>query len=319
MEKSSRTKIIRAIQENQNKYIDSLAESPHKLMISNRCSNIKRKLKAILRKTEGSANSLKTIPNIARLLFGVEEDIQRLGLPKFDLYREKAVINKVIIAALHARINSKYDGTCRSYGEVLLNCYLDLFVTLTVLKLQKEIGAKPAFLVNPVTGSILEIDILFQDFHLGFEFQGDHHYRDTRVQAKDNFKLAEFDRRRRILIPVNISQLESKELQSLIINSIKDHLGIQDLLTNRDLSFKAGESISSKEMRNFCKVTQRIYLARTLFQESIDWLNQISLTYTTNAVNHSPISSSSEAPRQNTVSSDLDVEYIYQNLRFVRK
>ena len=319
MEKSRRIKIIRSIQENQGKYIDSLAGSPHCLMFSRKCNNITKKLKAILRKTEGSSNSLKTIPNIARLLFGIEEDIKRLGLPRFDLSREKAVINKVIIAALDVRRNSRYGGECASYGEALLNCYLDLFITLTVLRTRKEIEAKPAFLINPATGSILEIDILFQDFRLGFEFQGDHHYSDPNVQRKDSFKIAEFSQRHRILIPINIVQLRSEDLQSLIINSIKDHLNIHELLVNRHSSVKVEKCVTSKDAKNFCKVTQRIFLAKNLFRESIDWLDQISQIYVTNARNHSPISSSSIAPRQNARSSDLDVEYIYRNLKFISK
>ena len=319
MEKSRRTTIIREIQENQSNYIDSLAESPHAFMISRRCNNITRKLKATLLKRDGSANSLKAIPNIARLLFGIEEDVQRLNLPNLDLFREKAIINRLIIAALKNRANSKYNNKCASYGETLLNCYLDLFITLTVLKTPKEIGAKPTFLVNPSTGSILEIDILFQDFRLGFEFQGEHHYQVAKVQSKDRFKLVKFEKTKRILIPVNISQLKSDELQSLIINSIKDHIGVQMLLINRDSSLKMGKVVSSKEIRNFCKATQRIFLARTLFQESMNWLDQKSSIYIINSGKGSHISSSYEAPRQNVSSMDLDVEYIYRNLKYIIK
>ena len=319
MEKSRRTTIIREIQENQSNYIDSLAESPHAFMISRRCNNITRKLKATLRKRDGSANSLKAIPNIARLLFGIEEDVQRLNLPNLDLFREKAIINRLIIAALKNRANSKYNDKCASYGEALLNCYLDLFITLTVLKTPKEIGAKPTFLVNPSTGSILEIDILFQNFRLGFEFQGKHHYQVAKVQSKDRFKLVKFEKTKRILIPVNISQLKSDELQSLIVNSIKDYLGIQTLLISRDSSLRVGKNVSSKEVRNFCKATQRIFLSRSLFQESMDWLDQKSSSYITNLRRCNPVSNLSKAPRQNISSMNLDVEYIYRNLKYIRK
>ena len=37
-------------------------------------------------------------------------------------------------------------------GRLVFNCYLDLFITFTVLGTPKELGGKPHYLVNPSTG-----------------------------------------------------------------------------------------------------------------------------------------------------------------------
>lgn len=319
MNKPKRTRLIRAVKADHAAYLNQLAESVHEQALGSRFRNLARKLQDLLRKTEGSANSLKGIPTLARLLFGMEEDIQRLRLPRFSFIREKEAVNRFIISVLDGQRASKYDGECVSYGEALLNCYLDLFITLTVPKTPLEIGAKPGFLLNPATGSILEIDILLEDFRLGFEFQGEHHYTDAKVQTKDVFKLKEFERQKRILIPVNIAQLQGDILQALIVNSIKDHLGLHDLLVSKDVGKLKAGSASYKQLRQFSKATQRIFLARKLFQQSLGWLDGEAKGYVTNMSTRNPVSSTSPAPRQKTPAGDLNVDYIYRNLKYVSK
>ena len=134
MDKPERTRLISPIKAGQAAYMRLLAGSAHEEMMGFRFRKLTRKLQDLLRKAESSANSLKVIPTIARLLFGLQEDIQRLRLPQFSFVRETEVLNRFIIAALNGRRASKYAGACDSYGEALLNCYLDLFITLTVWK-----------------------------------------------------------------------------------------------------------------------------------------------------------------------------------------
>jgi len=156
-------------------------------------------VKLCTRKSDGSQNALKQVPNLARLVFGLQEDIRRFGLPAFSFDPEKRTINRSIVAALDARLASRYDGFGAprgptSHGEALLHCYLDLFITFTVLQTPKAIGAKPSYLINPRTGNTgeLELDVTFEDFRLAFDFQGHPgHYSDPNTQAKDAFKLAQ--------------------------------------------------------------------------------------------------------------------------------
>lgn len=114
------------------------------------------------------------------------------------------MLNDYLIYTLNELATTKYNGQCPSYGEALLNCYLDVFITFTTLKTEKEIGINPDFLINPLTGSKLELDVLFEGYKCAFEFQGEHHYTDANVIAKHVFKLNECKNTKRILIPVNI-------------------------------------------------------------------------------------------------------------------
>ena len=182
-----------------------------------------------------------------------------------------------------------------------------------------EITAMPGYLLNPATGSLLQIDVLLEDFRLGFEFQGEHHYTEAKVRTKDAFKLKEFEKQKRILIPVNISQLQGETLQGLIVNSIKDHLGLHNLLVSKDAEQLKAGSASDAQLHQFSKATQRIFLARKLFARSLAWLDGEARVYVSSMSARNPISSTTPAPRQKTPAGDLDVEYIYRNLKYVSK
>ena len=139
------------------------------------------------------------MPNLARLLFGLQEDLRHFGLPLYSFASEKQTINHYLIAALNARWAAHYDGYGAprgptSVGEALFHLYLDLFITFTVLQTPKEIGAKPLYLINPRTGNAgeLELDVTFEDFRMAFEFQGfPTHYTDPNTMTKDASKLAQ--------------------------------------------------------------------------------------------------------------------------------
>jgi hypothetical protein len=230
---------------------------------------------------------------------------------------ERKAINACVITALDAARQSQYSGQCASYGEALLNCYLDLFITFTVRGTPKDIAVKPSFLVNPTTGSVLELDVMFQDFRLAFEFQGEHHYTTPKVQAKDAFKLAKCGALQRILIPVNISQLNSHTLQSLIANSIKDHLRLNEVITSKDPSRFLAGAASSRQLTSFSKAVQRLYSAESVFREAMDWVDSEAVTYITNQSSRNPVSATTAAPRQGPASPDLSLAQIYQGLRYV--
>jgi hypothetical protein len=151
---------------------------------SGRTRVLRRRVGSLLRKKMGSATSAREVPAISKRLFGLIEDAKRLKVEGIDFDAEIGVLNDVLTAVLSKRLASRYDGEC-GYGEALLNAYIDIFITATLPKTSREFEAKPTFLIYPVTGSILELDVMLEDFRLAFEFQGEHHYTNPKVRAKD--------------------------------------------------------------------------------------------------------------------------------------
>ncbi|MGD1018128.1 MAG: hypothetical protein ABSA12_02295 [Verrucomicrobiia bacterium] len=316
MDSSARKRSIGAIKANHKAYIRAIGPSANSRSLQYRFARLAHQLQTLLRKYGGSSNSLKPIPNLARLIFGLHEDLQRLNLPSYDSQRERTILNHYVIDALTLRLRSKYSGECKSHGEALLNCYLDAFLTFTVLKTSKEIGVKPHFLVNPLTGAILELDVLFEDFRLAFEFQGEHHYTDAKVQGKDAFKLSELPKHLRVLIPVNVSQLHGETLGCLILNSVMDHLALRELMASRDPR-KLPAAVPPKQLRQFCKAAHRIHLAEIVFEQTHEWLDSEAQAYIAGQTHRQPVTATTPAPRFVAGGHDLTVEYIYKNLKYV--
>ncbi len=317
MATSARKRAMKTIKANQGALLASLRNSPHSSNIEERLDNLNVKLNNLLRKVPSSSNSVKGVPTIARIVFGIREDLIRLGLTRYSFDGERQIVDQYLRAYLDSKRASHYSGECASYGESLLNCYLDTFVTLTVLKTPKEIGAKPSFLVNPSTGSLLELDILFEDFRLAFELQGEHHYVDAKVIAKDSFKLAECHKLRRVLIPLNLGQLQSHTIQGLIANAVKDALGLHSVLTSHDPTKYVPGSATQQELTGFKKVVQRMYLAAELFGDTLAWLDSEATLYITKMSARSPISVSTPAPRWSSSNPTLGLQAIYAALRYV--
>jgi hypothetical protein len=312
-----RKRAIKEIESTQSLMLQALRHTPHFNNIEERLHNLNVKVNSLMRKVSGSANSVKDLPTIARILFGLQEDLIRWGLPAYPFAKEKAPVNQYLTSYLDGKRRSHYSGECASYGETLLNCYLDSFITLTVLKTPKEIGAKPSFLVNPSTGSLLELDILFEEFRLAFELQGEHHYVDPKVIAKDAFKLAECHRNRKVLIPLNLGQLQSSTIRDLIANSIKDALKLHDVVALNDPAKYTLGSASQQELTGFKKAVQRMYLASELFDDTLKWLDTEAASYIGNMAARSPISVATPAPRWSAASPNLPLGTIYASLRYV--
>lgn len=309
MEKQIRKKHLEIIKDNHQIYVNSLEL---KEKFEKRFKNLYVKIRNLTRKEFSSLNSLKCIPNIARIIFGIKEDIFRMKLPEYSFQEELLVTNEYLQNAIQQRKVTNYFGKCK-YGETLLNIYLDLYICFTTYKTEKEIEAYPDFLVNPLTGSNLELDINFEDFKLAFEFQGEHHYTVSRVIRKDRFKLNECANNDVILIPINISQLSNIKLSTIIINSIKEFLGIHHFI----ISKAKCSTVPQKRLSSFYKLTQRIYLANILFKPALDILDSWCNDYINNMRSSSPISSSADAPRYIKSNPDLDMKFIYRNLRHV--
>jgi hypothetical protein len=317
MDKPQRNRITGIIKYHNRQYLESIKNVKHRSIFEHKLTNLTHKIRSLTRKEYGSENSIHELSRIGRLIAACMEDMKQRKVAIFDFIEYKNVLNEYLVKYLEFKRINKYNGQCASYGETLFVLYLDLFITATIDKVERELQAKPAFLINPRTGSILEIDVLFEGFKLAFEFQGEHHYTNSGVQNKDQFKLNECLSRGIILIPVNISQLNSRTLQNLITNSIKDFLGIHDIFTpNRD-TFSPYKNIKSKQFISFCKITERLYTSSVIFDASTNWLDSEAVKYISNSQVRSPISSTMLAPRQILPSGDFDIAILYQGLKHV--
>lgn len=320
LELKLRKKYKAIIKSNHRAYLASLTEQQKASMnLNDRFKNLRNKLFSQLRKECGSANSVKLIPTISRVLFGLQEDFIRLSLPIYEFQTEKEIINEYLILFLERQRATQYAGECQYYGEVLLNIYIDLFVTLTCLKTPRSIEHKPGFLINPKTGSNLELDVLLEEFLLAFEFQGESHYREEKEKEKDQLKLSICARNKLILIPVNISQLGSTVLMKLICNSIKDAIGLD--VEGKGFIPEQEEShlkLHKKHLRAYMKSCQRIYLASTLFQGALEWADGYAKRFRDTQQNRNPISSSTEAPRLSSKVNDVSINDLYYNLKIIK-
>jgi hypothetical protein len=274
---------------------------------------------SLLRKQPGSANAAREVPRIAKLIFGLLEDAKRFQVEGIEFHSEIEILNDVLIALLNDRIASKYKRQCGGYGEALLNAYIDIFVTATLPKTERLFQEKPGFLVYPATGSLLELDVMLEEFRLAFEFQGEHHYVEPKDQAKDAFKLMQCASFSRVLVPVNFSQLSGSVLSRLIVNSMIAYCGLYDIIANRTSIPAYTSNIKNRFISRFCKATQRIFLAEVLFGKAIAWLDTKSAQYIGKMSFRSPISSSTPAPRQFAAHRDLPVCDIYSALPYVRR
>lgn len=316
MNKSEREKIKQETKLQQELYLQKIIVDSEKALIARKFINFNNKFKRFLRCEFASNNSLKQIPLLSSLIFGIQEYQRQLGISQYEFAKELNAINKYLIFALDTLSSSKYNSKCPSYGEALLNCYLDLYITFTINRIDKEINAYPGFLINPLTGANLELDVLFENFKLAFEFQGEHHYTDSTTQTKDSFKLNSSNLNNHILIPVNISQLSHICLTSLICNSIKEQKSLTPLVNNLEKV-----ELPQTTLYQFFKVIQRCYLAHKLFKETLDWLDIKSQNYINGRLPSSPVSASTCAPRLNHISDndDLSIDELYRLIPQMRK
>lgn len=316
MDKTERNKIKQESKLQQELYLQTIIVNSEKILITRKFVNFNNKFKKFLRCEFASNNSLKQIPLLSSLIFGIQEYQKQLGIRQYEFSKELNAINKYLIFALDTLASSKYNAKCPSYGEALLNCYLDLYITFTINHIDKKIDAHPSFLINPLTGSNLELDVLFEDFRLAFEFQGEHHYTDLTTQTKDAFKLNSSHSNSHILIPVNISQLSHTCLATLICNSIKEQKSLTPLVNSHQKV-----ELPQTTLTQFFKVIQRCYLAHILFKETLDWLDIKSQNYINGRLPSSHISASTHAPRLNHVSDDddLNLEELYKLIPQMRK
>lgn len=318
MDLSERKRFKASIKASHREFLKKLPENQRSIAkLESRFERLRKNLNNQLRKVDSSGNSVRLIPRLCRIVFGLQEDIKRLKLPFYEFCIEQDIINYYVIHFLTLQRETQYNGECQYYGETLLNLYLDIFITLTCWNTPRKIDHKPGYLKNPNSGQLLELDIVLEDFKLAFEFQGESHYRDKSDMEKDALKLKICSQNNVVLIPVNISQLDSQYLMDLIINSIKDALDLHEYLSKKNNPQKLSHGISGKNLLAFKKATQRIYLAKQILGNSIVWLDRYASRFRETQASRNPISASTEAPRILKKGKDFDVDYIYHRLMYL--
>lgn len=309
--KMTNKQLIKCIKKNQTEYFDSTPDFEQKEHLYKKMHNIYNKSRHLARCHPGSKNSIKTFSNLSTNIFECIQFQHHDRLPEYHFDTELLLLNQAMITAIQKSLNTKFDHKCPSYGESLLNCYLDLYITFTINHLDKEIDSHPGFLINPLTGSNMELDVNFEDFKLAFEFQGEHHYTDSNVHTKDITKENILSARNRVLIPINISQLNDHELSTVIINAIKEQMHLIDFVNNNDPS-----PITKRTAKMYFMLVQRMYLAHVLFEETLNWLDEEAKKYILSRIPSSPISAITKAPRylHTDDTLDLSVEEIYKRI-----
>ncbi|MCL2235278.1 MAG: hypothetical protein FWB98_02425 [Defluviitaleaceae bacterium] len=312
IDRDIRKQIMQAIRISHKKYLSSL-EADKITLLEKRFKNLYIKLRNNLsRKEFASLNSLKGIPLITKIISGLHDDIKRLGLKEHDFKHEILLLCRFVRARIEQNLDTKYDDQC-NYSESLLNCYLDLMISLTTRKSLKEIEAYPDFLVNPITNQKMELDVLFEGFKIAFEFQGETHYTDEKTKVKDREKLLQCSEENIILVPINAFQLNSSKILDLIANSIKDFLNlglVADELINRKHTVTT-INCSKAALSNYFKVLQRLKVATLVFGSIFEELDVRAVRYIETQSRRSPITTSTNAPRAFDSGLDHDFRDLY--------
>lgn len=261
MKSTERGRLLRRIRNSQSRHLESLAAGAVRDGCERKLRNFDTKYRAFLRTEVGSANSIKQVPRLGSLAYGIMHYQRQQGINPYGFSLEFEEINRRLTLTINQLAGTNYEGRGSSYGEALLNCYLDVYVTFTMLREPRLIPAYPKTLVNPLAGLILEIDTLFEGFKLAFEFQGDaSHFDDAPTSHKDEQKRTWAQRELVVLIPVNICQLSDGQLSSLICNSIKEQTGLLKAFNYFDVA-----DCSRGSLGPFCKTLQRMDLAHRLY------------------------------------------------------
>jgi hypothetical protein len=99
-----------------------------------------------------------------------------------------------------------------SYGERLLRSY----VKRCFPKKQAVYNCRTAGIINPDTGSALELDIYFSDLNLAFEFHGRQHKTDVEQRRRDAFKRASCKKKGITLLEIWTATL-TQDIDKLIL------------------------------------------------------------------------------------------------------
>jgi hypothetical protein len=306
--------------DSRNRYLASMTDNGTRHDIEKRLTRLSRHVCDLATKGRGSNRSFRLAGPVFKALFVLTEHLNCRRLSKYDCRFELSILNQAVISYLDCQRETHYSNQCASYGETLLNCYLDIYFRLTNDKTEKDINQRPLFLTNEATGQPLELDIQFEEFRLAFEFQGDRHYTSARQMDRDLFKSEKCRQRRIILIPINISQLSHGALAALILNTIKDDVGFHDVLMCRCAKQDAFGKIHGPgaQRTRFATAVKSLYAASWVYQDALAWLDEHARQYNLRMLLAYPNSSSAiyEAPDR-TSNPRLSVSELYSRLKYL--
>src|SRR4030042_3677454 len=124
METENRKAIGDYMKNRHRDYLAGIACHEFYPSLETRFKKLTRLVRSLLRKEYVSSNALTVIAQMAKLMFGLMEDIKREHLPSYPFEQELLALNDYLIKYLEAKWISKYGGECASYGETALVLYL---------------------------------------------------------------------------------------------------------------------------------------------------------------------------------------------------
>jgi hypothetical protein len=301
-------------------YLANITDSALREDTAKRLTRLAGRVLDLATKERGSNRSFRLLGPIFKQLFNLSGHLNACKLPEYDCRFELRILNQTVISYFDSQRECLYSKQCASYGETLLNCYLDIYLRLTNDKTEKEINERPLFLTNESTGQPLELDIRFEEFRLAFEFQGDRHYTSVRQMDRDLLKAEKCRKRRIILIPVNICQLSHEALSVVILNTMKDDLGFHDVLMCRCAKQTAFRKIHGPgaARSRFARAVKSFYAANWIYREALTWLDEHAREYNLRMILAYPDSSSAIYEAPNRMSSpSLSVSELYSRLKYL--
>ena len=306
------------IKKNQNEFISNLpVESEY---FVRKIKAIRRDIFSILRKEEASEAGYKLIKRVGSGLFGLMDYLRYNRLGYYDFKLEKEVLNDFLIGYLEKKISSNYNHNLPSFGESLLCGFIDCLLNASKVEVEKSYGLNPSFLINPDTSQLLEIDLALKEYKIYFEFQGHpSHYQDSTTIFKDSVKLKRCFDNNIVLIPLNISQLNSTLIINTITNTLRDYLGIEELLVGKNLDVNKYDDVSNKQLIRFSKLIHKIFLATKIYHKTLEFLDIRADRYLLNmrAKNPTGFSQNHFAPRYYYSRRDYNINQMYAGVKYI--
>ena len=138
-------------------YLANITDSALREGTAKRLTRLAGRVLDLATKERGSNRSIRLLGPIFKQLFNLTGHLNACNMPEYDCRFELRILNQAVISYLDRQRESLYSKQCASYGETLLNCYLDIYLRLTNDKTEKEINERPLFLTNETTGQPLEL------------------------------------------------------------------------------------------------------------------------------------------------------------------
>lgn len=323
MDSKERKKIREKLKAKNKEYLSTIdCKIKKSLNFDKRFDKLRCEIVSILRKDRNSENGYKQLKNTTSVLFGIHEDIKHQKIDECNFEIEKSIINDYLKDYIENQISTNYNSEVSSFGESLLCGYIDCFLNASKIEIEKDYGINPSFLINPRTSKLMEIDVALKDYRLYFEFQGHpSHYDDDKTISKDEDKLELCFSKNIVLVPINISQLNAQDLITVIINTMKDFLGIKKVIIGDFSETELYEDLTKNQLLGYSRLTQKIYLSTVILEDTLKYLDERASIWVNKMIIKNPngYSQNHDAPRFINENDDYSISKIYYGLKNVTK